>query len=462
MAGRLEEKNEFEIELTKAILDSSRKKLELWGILPVQVKELEKRGSVSDHMTIYAPVGGTVVKKFAFEGKYVKEGERLYTIADLSQVWVFLDAYELDMDWIHYGQTVEITAEAYPGEVFKGRISFIEPFLDEMTRTVKVRVNVPNPDEKLKPGMFVRAIVHSRATASGKLYEPDLAGKWICRMHPEIIREEPGTCDICGMELVTSEEFGFLALAPKDDPEEKPMVVPASAVLLTGKRAVVYVEEDRDGKKAYIGREIVVGPRAGDYYIVKSGLKEGEKVVVRGNFKIDASLQILAKPSMMLRREERAEGKLKLDKAHYSQLSMVLKEYLKLQSALAEDSAEDAIESLQKLKAHTKHISAEGLQGEVKQEFEECLGEVREALVPEAKELGELRKLFATLSEAFVDFVEKFGHKEPEALREVFCPMALGEKRAFWLQSGEKVKNPYFGKEMQECGEIKKVIEPTD
>ena len=99
----------------------------------------------------------TILKKLVDEGQYVKMGMPLFQIVDLRKVWVKLDAYESDLSWIRNGQEVELEAEAYPGEVFKGKIGFIDPFLDAKTRTVKVRVNVPNSEGKLKPEMFVRA-----------------------------------------------------------------------------------------------------------------------------------------------------------------------------------------------------------------------------------------------------------------------------------------------------------------
>ncbi len=156
-----------------------------------------------------------------------------------------LDAYESDLPWIELGQRVDFQCEAHPGEIFKGKVVYIDPVVNERTRTVRVRVNVPNRAGKLKPGMFVRAINWMKATGG-----------------------------------------------------EEPLVIPASAPLITGKRAIVYVEvPGRQG--TYEGREIVLGPRAGDYYIVKGGLSEGELVVTNGNFKIDSAVQIMAKPSMM-------------------------------------------------------------------------------------------------------------------------------------------------------------------
>jgi Cu(I)/Ag(I) efflux system membrane fusion protein len=241
-------------------------------------------------------MGGIVVKRNGLEGMYVNTGTRIYTIADLSKVWLQLDAYESDMPWIRYGQEVEFQTETYPGEFFKGKIAFIDPILNEKTRTIKIRVNVENKKGKLKPGMFAHAIVKSRIAAAGKVMDPDLSGKWISPMHPEVVKDKPGSCDVCGMDLVRAEELGYVST--EEVAKDAPLVIPASAALLTGKRVVVYVQVP--GKEGvFEGREVVLGQRAGDYYIIRDGLQEGELVVVNGNFKIDSAIQLMAKPSMM-------------------------------------------------------------------------------------------------------------------------------------------------------------------
>ncbi|HUW19677.1 MAG TPA: efflux RND transporter periplasmic adaptor subunit [Sedimentisphaerales bacterium] len=279
-----------------ATLEAVREKLRLLGLTQEQIAQIEKTGKPVDHLTIYAPIGGIVIHKNATEGMYVETGTQIYTIADLSQLWVKLDAYESDMMWVRYGQEVEFETEAFPGEIFKGRISFIDPVLDAKTRTVKLRVNVDNAEGKLKPEMFVRAVVRAKVAQAGQVMDAAMAGKWICPMHPDIVKDAAGTCDICGMDLVTTESLGYVKV---DAGREAPLVIPASAPLITGKRAVVYVQAPGAEKPTYEGREIVLGPRAGDYYVVNSGLAEGEIIVTKGNFKIDSAMQIQAKPSMM-------------------------------------------------------------------------------------------------------------------------------------------------------------------
>jgi len=280
----------------RAMLEAASEKLRLLGLTEKQIETIEKTGQPTDYITIYAPIGGIVINKHVTEGTYVQTGTKVYTIADLSQLWVQLDAYESDMMWIRYGQEVEFTTEAYPGEVFKGQISFISPTVNPKTRTIKVRLNVSNPEEKLKPDMFVRAIVRSKIASGGKVMDADMAGKWICPMHPSVVKETTGKCDICQMNLVTTESLGYVKA---ELPDQAPLVIPATAALITGKRAVVYVRKPNAEKPTFEGREVVLGPRAGDYYLVKEGLTEGEVVVSKGNFKIDSALQIQAKPSMM-------------------------------------------------------------------------------------------------------------------------------------------------------------------
>lgn len=282
---------------TLDLAEAAREKLRLLGVTEKQIEEIKQRAKPTTHLTIYSPAAGIVVEKHREEGDRVRTGDRIYTVADLDHLWVQMDAYESDLPWLRYGQDVKFSTEAYPGEVFHGRVAFIDPVLDEATRTVKVRVNVPNKDGRLKPEMFVRATVKSKIAAGGRVLDSTLAGKWISPMHPEIVKDEPGDCDVCGMPLVRAETLGYVTAEPSD--MAKPLVIPISAALLTGTRAIAYVQVPDAEEPTYEGREIVLGPRAGDYYLVKAGLKEGELVVTNGNFKLDSALQISAKPSMM-------------------------------------------------------------------------------------------------------------------------------------------------------------------
>ena len=454
-------------------VDLSRKKLELWGLTKDQIKDIEARGETTNHMTIYSPMSGIVIHKNAVEGMYVDTGTRIYTIADLSKVWVMLDAYESDIALLRYGQKVEFQTEAYPGEIFKGQISFIEPVLNAETRTVKVRVNVDNSEGKIKPEMFVRAVVKVKLGAHNKVVAEELAGKWISPMHPEIIKNSPGTCDICGMPLVRTESLGYVS---EDDLNpEIPLVIPISAPLITGIRALVYVQSS--GKEGvYEGREIVLGPKAGDYYIVEDGLSEGELVVVNGNFKIDSAVQILAKPSMMSpegmaptvhhhnmesmenMKDMKSTNEIPMD--FKTQLDNLFTAYFTMQQFLSRDKYKETIDSAKEYKKNLDNVDMNLLGGDVHMTWMKELSNLKTSIetILTAKDISKAREGFATLSETMAVIAEKFGTSGKQSIIKFHCPMAFDNRGADWLQNKTGVENPFFGSAMFSCGDQTKVI----
>lgn len=452
---------------TDATLGAAREKLRLLGLTAEQISTIESSERTVTHITIYSPIGGVVIHKNATEGMYVQTGTPIYTVADLSRLWVKLDAYESDLSWIRYGQKVEFTAEAYPGELFYGTINFIDPVLNEMTRTIKLRVNVDNPDGKLKPEMFVRAAVRSQVALGGRVMVPEMAGKWICPMHPSVIKTAPGTCDICGMNLVTTESLGYLV----DTAKEAPLVIPASAPLITGTRAVVYVQVPDKEKPTFEGRQVTLGPRAGDYYLVKEGLQEGEIVVTNGNFKIDASLQIQAKPSMMSAEptptteklsagEEPAVKVAETPPAFREQLWGVVEKYLSLHRALASDDKDGAVASAQAAITSLASVDMTLLGAEQHKLWMKRSDAISKALsgIKTAGQIEAARVQFGLLSNETVSAVKEFGIPENRSLQRIHCPMAFNNKGADWLQDNADVLNPYFGASMPKCGQVTEVI----
>ena len=471
-------------------LEDIRDKFRLWGLSDEQIVEIEQRGTPSDYMTIYAPMSGIVIHKNALEGMYVQTGTRIYTIADLSQLWVKLDAYESDLVWLRYGQEVEFQTEAYPGEVFAGTIAFIDPVLNDRTRTIKVRVNVGNAEGRLKPGMFVRALVRSKVDARGRAVDAELAGMWMCPMHPEVIQDDPGDCDRCGMPLVRTESLGFVS--PDQGDAEPPLVIPASAPLITGKRALVYVEVPGE-PGTYQGREVVLGPRAGDRYIVREGLAEGELVVVNGNFKIDSALQLMAESSMMSPlRDEAAVGKdgakqagsgdsgeatflpaqrdldgqgwkaLDVPAAFGALLDPVFAAYLDIQRALSHDEQAEAIAAANKLGEALAAMDMGVLSGRAHEVWmTEADGIGKSAgRIGGAGGIEEARAGFALLSESMIAVAKRFGGDRAPVHR-FHCPMAFAGRGADWLQAKERTENPYFGSAMFRCGTMTETIGPN-
>ena len=215
------------------LVQASRRRLELWGVSDKQI-EAAGTGAAGLHVTIYAPSGGSVVERKVTRGQYVNAGDALFTVADLSTVWVKADVYEFQLPQVRSGQIVEVTSDALPDKVLHGRVDFIEPEANAQTRTIPVHVHVPNPGMRLRPGMYIRA-------------------KFI----------SPG--------------------------ERDGVVVPRSAVLDTGTRKLVYVAE-ADG--IFEAREIQTGPPSEERYPVLAGLKPGEEVVTNGNFLIDSQTRL--------------------------------------------------------------------------------------------------------------------------------------------------------------------------
>ncbi len=464
-------------ERAVATVEASREKLRLWGLTEKQIQDIETQPQAGDHITIYSPVTGVVIMKNALEGEYVKTGSRIYTVADLTRVWVKLDAYESDLAWLHYGQDVEFSAEAYPGETFVGKISFIDPVLDPRTRTVKLRVNLDNTDGKLKPEMFVRATVRARMANGGRVFAPELAGKWISPMHPEVVKDAPGPCDVCGMQLVSAESLGYVP----EEQEEAPLVIPASAALITGERAVVYVRHP-EKKGVYEGRDIVLGPRGGDFYIVNEGLREGELVAYRGNFKIDSAIQIMAGPSMMnpsgggpqgghvhgegSGTHEASGGGAAASPVRHSvpagfrqHLNTVYTAYGAVADALAGGDSESLSSSVSTLRDVLEKTGPTLSDKTAEETWVALLESMRTyATAASAGTEEEGLRAFAELSVSVGEAVAAFG-LEPN--REIFvlqCPMALDGEGAIWLQDSSQTHNPYFGGGMLRCGSVLETI----
>lgn len=453
-----------------AVFEAARRKLELWAIPTDEIERLASERRPTDQVRIDAPQSGWVLERQAYQGMYVETGTRLFTLADLRSVWVMLDAYELDLPFLRYGQRVEFETEAYPGRKFEGRISYIDPRLTEVTRTVKLRVNVINDDMQLRPGMFLRASVRVQIGEGGQVIEPSLTGKWICPMHPEIVKDGPGACDDCGMDLVTAESLGF---ATPHTPGARVLAVPQTAVLLTGRRAVVYVEkEDASGGIAYEGRVVELGPRAGDWYVVKSGLANGERVATRGAFQIDSALQIQARPSMMQPAED---GSAPAPQAHevaapesappmasravagamyHEHMRPALEAFIAFTEALAGDDVDAARAAAGKLREALEQAAPHGLEDGSVELFGTQIDALRKAL-PAAGQVGieVLRRELAPLNSAVETYLRTFGHDRSQPFVRMFCPMAFDNRGASWFQLDDKVRNPYFGIRMYRCGE---------
>ena len=283
------------------LVESAKRKLLLWGLTQEQVEGLVREKKVSERITLYSPIRGTVVEKMVVQKAMVKPGEMLYRLANLESVWVYLDVYESELPWVQYGQLVEAKSEAVPGRSFKGRVWFISPVLNEETRTVKVLLNINNAEQKLKPGMYVSAVIRAELWADGKPAPSGLEGQWSCPMHPLVLLPKAGQCPVCSMTLIQIP--GAPANAGRSEGDALLLSVPVTAVLDSGVRKIVYVETSQG---QFAPAEIVTGPRTDDSYPVLSGLSDGDKVVTRGNFLLDSQFQIRGLPSLFYKEGQAA------------------------------------------------------------------------------------------------------------------------------------------------------------
>jgi len=221
------------VQINNGLLAASRRKLQLLGVSDEAISQLAQTGQANDHMTIYAQFGGTVLEKLVLPGTYIMPGEKLYNLSDLSNVWMYADIYEKDLAGVQIGQPVTVTSGAYPGETFNGQVTFINPVLDDSSRTVKVRVAMGNPGGRLKPNLFVNAAISV--------------------------------------------------------PLGEKLVVPESSLLDTGTRKVVYVVQ---GEDTFVKRDVVIGKEADGYIQILSGLAPGDVVVTAATFLIDSQTQL--------------------------------------------------------------------------------------------------------------------------------------------------------------------------
>ena len=390
------------------ILASARQRLLQMGLTASQIDALPNKppGSISSELLV--PADGTVVLKQVYEGQYVTEGERLFETADFSTMWVQLNAYESDRPWLKLGQQVRMTTPSWNGGVITGRVEFIDPNFDPMTRSSRVRVEVPNPWVENATGLR-RRLLH-RVTA---------------------------TAEIACIETART--------------------VPRRALLWNGRRPMVYLSL---GGGAYEPRFVRIG-RIGDGLAeVLDGLKVGERVVTQAAFLIDAQSQLqsgndsappetISKPASQTR----------------SAAAPALQEFLQLSADMAEALAADQLQAFRQVLVQfpARHEALVRWIQEPGQELPEALLKSIHALGtsknPAAQSsLGEARKWFLDPSRVSVELA-RWTHRQgwDSGVRTFECPMVdraipSGPKRAGWLQKRPEVRNPFFGAEMLDCG----------
>lgn len=409
--------------LAPVVAAAAGDKLRLLGLSSEQIDQIAARGTAEPILTVLAPSGGVALERRVAVGDYVATGDPLFVAADLSVLWAQAEAYEPDLAWLRPGQPVALALPALPGEHFAGAVAFVDPVLDPVKRTARVRIEIPNTDGRLRPGLLATAAVRA---------------------------------------------------APVD--AEPPLVVPATAPLLTGRRAIVYVRESSGEPATFAARAIELGPRLGEVYAVRQGLAEGELVVVHGQFKLDSELQIRGRPSMMTadaipvsspaidpRRppvpRDFAPG---VDAAFGRELVPVLEAYLDFVAHLAADDPAAAGRSLRAIRSALERIGPHRLSGPAHaawmEDYDRLLAPLR--AVPRTADLAALRAPLQEITLALEAIYVTYGAGQLPPVVRAHCPMveggfvADGLPLGTWLQRAGTLANPYWGAAMLTCGEF--------
>ncbi|MGE5301434.1 MAG: efflux RND transporter periplasmic adaptor subunit [Acidobacteriota bacterium] len=400
-----------------SLVDATKRRLLLMDIAPGQIQALEKRGEVQKTMVLDSPVSGVVIDKKVLAGMKVGPGMELYTIADLSRVWIIGSIYEYELPFVRNGQEAEITLPYEPGMTYKGRISFIYPYLSAATRTVQVRIEFKNPGLKLKPDMYVNVVLKSR-------------------------------------------EAGDV------------LQVPSDAVIRTGTRDIVITAL---GEGKFLPKEVTVGPEGQGMVEIKSGLKEGDTVVVSGQFLIDSESNLRAAVAKMTEppaqrgvpagqpqpgaAEKGAKSEetppamqLQLSQDQQRLMSEIVGTCVKIHNALIADSAEGVRSNAKGLDSLLSQLVKSDPQGKLEKITAPIAHSLEDGLL--SGDLAKQRDAFVPLNRVLVAYVKGSGREAGRSadIKIFYCPM----KKEPWLQKGKAVQNPYLGKDMLLCGnEIK-------
>jgi len=391
---------------------AARERLRLWGLQTWQIDRVVSRGEAQRTVTIHAPRDGTVTELNVRAGAYVNEGTVVFTVAELTHLWIELEAYERDLPWLRVGQGVSFEALMLPGEVLSGEIAFIAPTLDRRRRTARIRVDVHDPQRRLKPGAFVRGRVHS---------------------------ELPG-----GPHLV----------------------IPDTAPLMSGERAVVFVSQQGAEEPTYLLSEVTLGPRTDAGWVVVEGLMRGERIVVEGAFKLDSELQIRGDRSLMglaglepeseVAGQETPEERLArkvgalvddtLHEAAYAPLDELVARSKAVALTLSEDTVpapDDRASLLAAVRAVAGHAAGELAAG---------LGRAVDSLGGAGDDLEAYRAAFRDLNVTLVPLAVIAGERLETPFMVTYCPMVFDNAGAYWLQDDDHIANPYHGSSMLRCG----------
>ncbi|MFC3414955.1 efflux RND transporter periplasmic adaptor subunit [Algoriphagus hitonicola] len=382
------------------LYEAAKSKLRLWKLSDQQIDAIEKSEKVQEQFDILADQSGVVTQRNVSVGDYVSTGSVLFNVINLDKLWVLLDAYETDLSFLRIGDQINFSVAGIPGENFRAKITFIDPVIDPNTRSAKIRAEVNNTGQNLKPEMFVNATVNIKSKSGASA-----------------------------------------------------LMVPRTAVLWSGKRSVVYVKTPGTNPPTFEMREVTLGDRMGENQEIKSGILAGEEIVTNGVFAIDAAAQLSGNYSMMNRPETKS---IEVSEEFREQITAVAEAYFQVKNGLVKDDLNETKKSLGSFEERLSAVNMKLVKDQAHDRWMKILEGMNDAQqkMASADELEEARKHFSMLSFHILEMTETFGLNK-EVVYKDYCPMAFGDEGAYWLSEEKNITNPYFGSSMLTCGEIR-------
>jgi Cu(I)/Ag(I) efflux system membrane fusion protein len=408
-----------------ALIESAKQRLRQWNVNQEEIDALEKSRKASDNLVLRSPFDGVVEEVPMKQGMSVKMGDRLVGVINLSDLWLWAQFYENDVGLLKVGQTLDISFAAFPGKKFQGQIGAIDPKLDTMTRTTRVRIDLKNPDGELRPGMFANVEV-------------------------QIDRGEG-------------------------------LAVPMDAVLPTGSRGLVFVDKGSgklEPRYVRMGRSFTQTDGSGEttYEEVLDGLTEGERVVSSANFLIDAESRIQGALKTWEETSEKqgnkgSEGKEEntpqterkpLSGESRPAFEAVLKAYNGIHDLLAKDQFDGVAAQAIALRGAIRQLVPSSPELMKQEGLRAAVTKMRRTAEGfDAHNLEDARAQFGFFSSDLIGFLKQVSAPTEQSLYTITCPM-WKESPAQWVQATPEIKNPFLGMRMPDCGQVSGPLQASE
>lgn len=423
---------------TETLLESTRRKLELWGLTPAQIDQLAALDQAPPTVTFFSPITGHLNEKLVVEGAAVNAGDRVLQIVDHSMLWLDSQVYAQDMPFVKLGQKVTATVESIPGREFEGEVIFIAPHLDPTTRTATVRMAMPNPGLALRPGMYATAQVNAEL-ADDALLVPREAVIDTGTRQVAFVAAGEGRFEPRKLKVGVSSTDGMIQILEGLAPGEQ--VVTSGQFLLDAESRM------REAVQKHLDDKLLAGSGNGGAPAAKKvpgGMPTSADLEANASVPVDPSTQ---------RSTTRVAGTAGAKLQWSADVDKVFVPYLEMAKALgAAEPPQDALNVEPLVAAAQKLVDVTPPDGQA-----HALNIRNAAAALAGKPLAEQRKGFAALSEAVIAMAEVCppSNAVAEKLYVLYCPM----KKASWLQTTPEVADPYYATEMKQCGEVKRTLE---